>query len=103
MALDHSISTVETRQRSECLQGFCRKCFQAIILYPIILSVQKENKNPFKTCKVLKKVKENPRSRKREVLTQVRDSKFPRMLVKGQLKVEHVNRGLQEDMQGGKK
>ena len=100
MALDHSISTVETRQRSECLQGFCRKCFQAIILYPIILSVQKENKNPFK---VLKKVKENPRSRKREVLTQVRDSKFPRMLVKGQLKVEHVNRGLQEDMQEGKK
>lgn len=66
MALDHSTATAETRQRSECLQGFCRKCFQAIILYPVMLSVQKENKNPFKTCKVLKKVKENLGSRKRE-------------------------------------
>ena len=65
-ALDHSTATVETRQRSECLQGFCRKCFQAIILHPVMLPVQKENKNPFKTCKVLIKVKENLGSRKRE-------------------------------------
>lgn len=35
-----------------------RKCFQAIILYPAILSVQKENKNIFRHVKYQKKKNE---------------------------------------------